>query len=114
MVTALEDRYKELERMLSGGGSPRRSVLEDLVKDSRHGQDILHRNVQKAADLVRDFKQVAIDQTTDQRRAFDLAQVIEDVLVMVEPRFKHALRHQNQSWRLACTWTVSRACSVRS
>lgn len=89
VVTALEDRYKELERMLNGGGSLRRSVLEDLVRDSRHGQDILHRNVQKAADLVRDFKQVAIDQTTDQRREFDLAQVIEDVLLMVEPRFKH-------------------------
>jgi signal transduction histidine kinase len=45
--------------------------------------------VQKAADLVRDFKQVAIDQTSDTRRDFELGQVVEDVLVMVEPSFKH-------------------------
>ncbi|CAN5333180.1 hypothetical protein BH11PSE10_BH11PSE10_21790 [soil metagenome] len=89
VVSALEDRYKQLDQMLSGGTPMRRSVLEELVRDTRRGQDILQRNVQKAADLVRDFKQVAIDQTTDLRREFDLAAVIQDVLVMVEPSFKH-------------------------
>jgi two-component system NtrC family sensor kinase len=89
VVSALEDRWGKLETMLAGNVPMRRSHLEDLAKDTRRGQDILQRNVQKAADLVRDFKQVAIDQTTDSRRSFDLAQVIEDVLVMVEPSFKH-------------------------
>ncbi|WP_141100793.1 sensor histidine kinase [Roseateles aquatilis] len=89
VVSALEDRWGKLDRMLTDNTPMRRSQLEDLVKDTRRGQDILHRNVQKAADLVKDFKQVAIDQTSDTRRDFDLAQVVEDVLVMVEPSFKH-------------------------
>ena len=89
VVSALEDRWAKLDQMLSDNTPMRRSQLEELVKDTRRGQDILHRNVQKAADLVRDFKQVAIDQTNDTRREFELAQVIEDVLVMVEPSFKH-------------------------
>jgi len=89
VVSALEDRYKQLDSMLSNNTPMRRSQLEELVRDTRRGQDILQRNVQKAADLVRDFKQVAIDQTTDLRREFDLGQVVEDVLVMVEPSFKH-------------------------
>lgn len=89
VVSALEDRYRELDNMLSSSQPMRRSQLEELVRDTRRGQDILQRNVQKAADLVRDFKQVAIDQTTDLRRDFDLGQVVEDVLVMVEPSFKH-------------------------
>jgi two-component system, NtrC family, sensor kinase len=89
VVSALEDRWAKLEAMLSNSVPMRRSLLEDLARDTRRGQDILQRNVQKAADLVRDFKQVAIDQTTDSRRDFDLGQVIEDVLVMVEPSFKH-------------------------
>ena len=89
VVSALEDRWAKLDQMLTDNTPMRRSQLEELVKDTRRGQDILQRNVQKAADLVRDFKQVAIDQTTDSRRDFDLAQVIEDVLVMVEPSFKH-------------------------
>jgi two-component system, NtrC family, sensor kinase len=89
VVSALDDRYKQLEAMLSGTAQLRRSTLEELARDTRRGQDILQRNVQKAADLVRDFKQVAIDQTADLRRDFDLAKVVEDVLVMVEPSFKH-------------------------
>jgi len=66
----------------------RRSHLEELVRDTLRGQDILQRNVQKAADLVRDFKSVAINRENDLRRSFDLAQVVKDVLVMVEPGFK--------------------------
>ncbi len=89
VVSALGDRWAKLDQMLADNTPMRRSQLEELVKDTRRGQDILQRNVQKAADLVRDFKQVAIDQTTDSRRNFDLSQVIEDVLVMVEPSFKH-------------------------
>lgn len=89
VVSALDDRYKQLEAMLAGSVQLRRSTLEELARDTRRGQDILQRNVQKAADLVRDFKQVAIDQTADLRRDFDLAKVVEDVLVMVEPSFKH-------------------------
>ncbi len=89
VVSALDDRYKQLETMLAGNVPMRRSTLEELARDTRRGQDILQRNVQKAADLVRDFKQVAIDQTADLRRDFDLGKVVEDVLVMVEPSFKH-------------------------
>ncbi|MFG6413652.1 sensor histidine kinase [Roseateles sp. DC23W] len=89
VVSTLDDRYKQLEGMLAGAVQLRRSTLEDLARDTRRAQDILQRNVQKAADLVRDFKQVAIDQTADLRRDFDLGKVVEDVLVMVEPSFKH-------------------------
>lgn len=88
VVTALEDRWTELDQALKSSQGLRRSQLESLVADTRRGQDILHRNVQKAAELVRDFKQVAIDQTSDARRSFELDKVVEDVLVMVEPRFK--------------------------
>ncbi|MFG6449744.1 ATP-binding protein [Roseateles sp. BYS180W] len=90
VVTALDDRWRDLDRMLRDNIPMRRSMLDELVRDTRRGQDILLRNVQKAANLVRDFKQVAIDQTNDVRRDFDLAHVIEDVLVMVEPSFKHS------------------------
>ena len=89
VVSSLEDRYRDLDEMLQSNTPMRRSLLENLVRDTRRGQDILQRNVQKAADLVRDFKQVAIDQTTDLRRDFELARVVEDVLIMVEPSFKH-------------------------
>ncbi|MCE4556627.1 sensor histidine kinase [Roseateles cellulosilyticus] len=88
VVSTLDDRYRQLEALLAGTVQLRRSTLEELARDTRRAQDILQRNVQKAADLVRDFKQVAIDQTADLRRDFELGKVVEDVLVMVEPSFK--------------------------
>jgi signal transduction histidine kinase len=89
VVTSLEDRWAELAQMLSGGQGLRRSVLDALLVDTRRGLDILQRNVGRAAELVRDFKQVAVDQTSDARREFDLAHMVNDVLVMVEPRYKN-------------------------
>lgn len=88
VASTLDDRWSELDQTLSRRAPLMRSELEALVADTRRGQDILLRNVKKAASLVRDFKQVAIDQTSDARRRFDLDKVVEDVLVMVEPRFK--------------------------
>jgi len=93
VVTSLEDRWAELDGAMKSGQPLRRSQLENLVADTRRGQDILQRNVRKAAELVRDFKQVAIDQTQDARREFDLAGMVKDVLVMVEPSFKHTPFH---------------------
>lgn len=88
VVTSLDDRWGELSDMMASG-QVRRSALDALVNDTRRGLDILHRNVGRATELVRDFKQVAVDQTSDARREFDLAQVVNDVLVMVEPRYKN-------------------------
>ncbi len=67
----------------------RRSDLEAHLVTSRDGLDILHRNVRRAADLVRSFKRLAIDQTTDMRREFSLGELVDEVLVSVQPSFRH-------------------------
>ena len=88
VVTTLEDQLAELERRVAGN-TLRRSDLERHLNEAREGQDILQRNVTKAADLVRGLKQLAVDQTTDMRRNFALAEVVGEVLIMVRPRFNH-------------------------
>lgn len=88
VVTTLEDLLAELERRVAGN-TLRRSDLERHLNEAREGQDILQRNVTKAADLVRGLKQLAVDQTTDMRRNFALAEVVGEVMIMVRPRFNH-------------------------
>ena len=88
VVSALGDRWAKLDQMLADNTPMRRSQLEELVKDTRRGQDILQRNVQKAADLVRDFKQVAIDQTSSKRRRFILSEVVSEILLTLWPAIK--------------------------
>lgn len=63
----------------------KRSVLENYVADVGKAGDILVRNLHRAADLVNSFKQVAIDQTSSQRRTFSLAEVTGEILLTLWP-----------------------------
>jgi signal transduction histidine kinase len=42
--------------------------------------ELLMRNINSAAELIRNFKQVAVDRTSANRRDFDLKHVVEEVL----------------------------------
>jgi signal transduction histidine kinase len=45
-------------------------------------------NCERAAELVQSFKQVAVDQTSGERRRFDLKGYIEEVLLSLRPRLR--------------------------
>ncbi|HTH45517.1 MAG TPA: PAS domain S-box protein [Oxalicibacterium sp.] len=63
----------------------KRSTLESYLNDVGQASDILVRNLHRAADLVNSFKQVAIDQTSSQRRSFSLAEVVGEILLTLWP-----------------------------
>lgn len=88
VVSSLEHHYEALDELIHGA-QIRRTDLLSALDATRQGLDLLHRNVSRAAGLVRDFKQLAVGQTSDMRRSFDLAEVVEDVLGTIRPRFKH-------------------------
>lgn len=87
IVSSLEERYEELEALVRSD-HVRRTDLLSVIDTMQTGLDLLHRNVTRAADLVRDFRQLAIDPASDVRCSFDLADVIEDVLEPLRPRFR--------------------------
>jgi len=45
-------------------------------------------NLRRGAEIIRSFKQVAVDQEVEERRAFDLREYLEEVLVSLKPRYK--------------------------
>lgn len=45
-------------------------------------------NSQRAADLINSFKQVAVDQTSGERREFELKSYIEEVLLSLHPKLR--------------------------
>jgi PAS domain S-box-containing protein len=63
----------------------RRSDLERFVEDARNAGDILVRNLQRAAELIASFKQVAVDRTSSQRRRFRLHEVVNETLLTLQP-----------------------------
>lgn len=66
----------------------KRSDLHAFTDAVRSGNDLLLRNLQRATDLLSKFKQVANDQASEQRRSFDLATVVKEVVDTLAPSLK--------------------------
>jgi len=87
VVTALEDSHRVFAEK-AATGTMRRSELDHFVKHNADGLEILHRNVARASTLMASFKQVAVDQSSERRRAFDLAAVIQETISTLQPKLK--------------------------
>ena len=84
-VSAMAEATQDLkEAMLAG---LKRSDLQQLVESLEQGCDIATRNLTRAAELVHSFKQVAVDQTSAQRRSFELGEVVHEMVVSLRPSF---------------------------
>lgn len=88
-ATALSDMAAEFEARYAEGGL-KRSALEAHLADTRLACGIMASSLRRAADLITSFKQVAVDQTSDQRRRFDLCDVVRDTLATYSAQFKRA------------------------
>lgn len=82
--TALTGEFAGLEKQIAGGHL-KRSHLEQLVQYGRAGTEIIERSLQRASSLVHSFKQVAVDQGSEQRRHFELGEIVRDVAETLLP-----------------------------
>jgi PAS domain S-box-containing protein len=70
-------------------GDLRRSFLLDFIDSAGRGTDILMRALGRANDLISSFKRVAVDQSSDQRRIFDVQTTLREVCLTLEPMYKN-------------------------
>lgn len=83
VATSIDYRVKEFMHLAETG--MKRSDLHTFLADMQHAADILSRNLARAATLVSSFKQVAVDQTSSQRRRFLLSTLINELLQTLNP-----------------------------
>lgn len=86
--STLEANYQALNDLLDSG-RPSRAGMTHLVSEAQKGVSIMSRNLARAAQLIESFKQVAVDQSSNQRRRFNLAHFVGEVLATVAPMFKN-------------------------
>jgi signal transduction histidine kinase len=67
-------------------GQMRRAQLAEFASGCRGAAEQLVANLQRAGGLIQSFKQVAIDRSSDDRRAFDLKLATEQVIASVRSR----------------------------
>lgn len=87
VATTLQDLNKAFSQAVEQG--LRRSVLDEFQSNCQQAADMLLRNLQRAAELIRSFKGVAVDRTSSQRREFELAEVVQETLLTLAPTLKH-------------------------
>lgn len=85
--TALRDRVQDFEAQVAAGAL-RRSQLTAHLDEVRTASDLIAGSLHKAAELIASFKQIAVDQTSDQRRRFDLLAAVQDTLATYMPRLR--------------------------
>jgi len=67
----------------------RRSDLERYLKTAQESSDMVLANLSRAAELIKSFKQVAVNQSTEEIRRFFLDEYIHDVLLSLGPKFQN-------------------------
>jgi PAS domain S-box-containing protein len=79
-------------------GDLRRSSLNEFLRTSRDASAQLVSNLNRAAELIQSFKQVAADRNYSDQRTFDLADLTEQVVMSLRP----GLRKHNLTLNVAC------------
>ena len=79
-------------------GNLRRSSLTDYLETSRDASAQLVANLNRAAELITSFKQVAADRNYSDQRVFDLGDLTEQVVMSLRP----GLRKHNLTLNVEC------------
>jgi signal transduction histidine kinase len=89
-VTATSHLVQELKltREELAAGEMTEDSLNSFLDIIDQSLRIMTTNTQRAAALVRSFKQVAVDQSSDDIRSFNLGTYLNEVLLSLHPKFK--------------------------
>ncbi|MBV8535829.1 MAG: HAMP domain-containing histidine kinase, partial [Alphaproteobacteria bacterium] len=83
----LSERTTELRRNFEAN-QLKRSDLARYLGLASETTRLMLTNIERAAELVQSFKQVAVDQTSSERRRFDLRTYLGEVLLSLRPRLR--------------------------
>jgi PAS domain S-box-containing protein len=87
VASTLQDHTKNITAEMANKGLTR-SRLDAYIKENRDGTAILTRSLHHAAELITSFKQVAVDQTSEHRRSFNLHATIAEILLTLGPSLR--------------------------
>lgn len=88
----LADRIRDIQGQFNKGEMTK-SGLENFLNRAEMACHILLSNLQRSGDLVKSFKQVAVDQSSLKRRHFDLCDYLQEIRQSLQPRLKY-VQHQ--------------------
>jgi len=89
LASTLRDRVDELAGNAVAGKLTRSCLLQS-AGECREASEVLIRSADRARELIESFKNVAVDQTSQRRRQFDLHTCLHDILVTLGRMMRQA------------------------
>ena len=86
-TSILQDSQKDLQKRFDNNQMSRKD-LEAFLHQVEETTEMLTHNLNRAVGLVKSFKQVAVDQSSETQREFEVVQYINEVLVSLQPQLK--------------------------
>jgi len=83
-ASTLHGRARELQDTIAKD-QLRRSTLTDYLAGQRDMTDLILRSTERAAELVRSFRELAVDRASERRRRFNLAGLVQDIVTAIQP-----------------------------
>nr|MEE4267898.1 ATP-binding protein [Candidatus Krumholzibacteria bacterium] len=97
-VTAASHLVEEIKQCLQAYSARQltQGQFENYLSEAGESAQLIQANLNRATDLLQNFKQVATDQTAAKERSFKLDEYLGDVVQSLKPRFK------NTGFRIVC------------
>jgi signal transduction histidine kinase/ligand-binding sensor domain-containing protein len=94
-VTAASHLQEETARMTRAlnEGNLTAELLADFQQSASDSAEIILRNLHRADRLIKSFKLIAVDQTTEERRVIELGAYLNDILTSLGPVLKKSPHH---------------------
>lgn len=95
-ATAIQEALNGLQRQFNEESLTRES-MDDFLEHANKLCSIMYQNLYRASDLIKSFKQVAVDQTMEELREINLKSYCDEILNSLGPKFKNtAITIHNQ------------------
>lgn len=99
VASALAEHTTEFVSIYKSG-KMKRSDLEEFVDIATQSSQALLINLDRAAELIQSFKQVAVDRSSEERRTFQIRPYLDEILLQLKPKLKsgkHSLKIKGDS-----------------
>nr|WP_314899462.1 HAMP domain-containing sensor histidine kinase [uncultured Deefgea sp.] len=71
-------------------GNMKKSEVISYSQTAEQSSSLIISNAMRAADLIQSFKRVAVDQTSEARRDFELGKYLQEIITSIGPALKHS------------------------
>jgi len=88
-ASVLSEESNSFQAAIEAGAIKKSEVLR-YTETAMQSAALIQTNAERAAALIQSFKRVAVDQTSEARRTFDLKQYTEEVILSLRPAIKHS------------------------